>query len=251
MKKLLIIFLIIILTLVFANYNNNPQVIVSRLFDKKDIQPNELKYKFYLLGVLPVGEAIFIPEKIEEYKGQKVYHLRATGETLKLYSALFKGSVIFDSYIDMLQLNPIVFKQKILVTNKPTINKEILYEQEKGIMHIGDEIRNILPNTQDPLSAIFNIGRMDFGKIKKIEMNFNTNQKNYILEGTALPKNISIGRKIYKTYILQAEISRRDKNPYHKSKITIALLKQDTNIPILIKVFSSGFLINARLIEIK
>jgi ribosomal protein L21 len=83
-------------------------------------------------------------------------------------------------------------------------------------------------------------------------MNINTNQKNYSLKGTVVPKEISSAGRRYKVYLLKAEIKRRDKNnPYHRSKITMVVLRKDRNIPILIKVFASGALINAKLIEVK
>lgn len=252
MKKILLIFLIIILFLVFIAWkNSNPENIISELLKKGDIKSGELRYKIYLLGVLPIGDAFLGDEKIEEYKGQKVYHLSATAQSLKIFSKFFSGSAILDSYVDMQQFNPMSFRQRLQVSGKKDIDREIIYDQKLGIMSISEVKRQIFPNTQDPLSAAFNIRRMDFDKIKEFEMNINTNQKNYILKGTTTQQDISINKKIYKIVLAKAEIKRRDKNPYHQSTITMVLLKEKGNIPILIKVFAGGVLINAKLVDIK
>lgn len=252
MKKILLIFFIIILFMVFFAWNNtHPGVIISRLIKKGDIRTGELRYKVYLLGILPIGEAIFGVENIGEYKGLNVYHLNATGKTLRLYSKIFKGYAIFDSYVDTKNLNPILFKQRIEAPGNENPYKEVIYDQKNGTVTIEGVMRQIFPNTQDPLSAIFNLKHMDFNNVKEIQMNINTNQKNYVLDATVGPKDILIGKKIYRIAFLKAEIRRRDKNPYHKSSITMVLLREKENIPILIKVFASGFLINAKLVDIK
>ena len=252
MKKILIIFLILIIILAFiAAYNNNPRVIISNLIKKGDIKTGELRYTMYFFGVLPVGEAVSAVEKIEEYDGQRVYHLNATAGSLECYSKFFSGFAVLDSYVDMHQLNPILFKQKVIVSSKQGLDKEIIYDQKDGIMIIAGTKCKILPNTQDPLSAVFNIRRIDFDKIKNFEISLNSNQKNYILKGNATVQDILINKKTYKIVLVKTQIARRDKNPYHKSSITMVFLQGKENIPILIKVFASGVSINAKLIDIK
>lgn len=44
-------------------------------------------------------------------------------------------------------------------------------------MAIAGVKRQMLPNTQGPLSVISNIRRIDFDKDKELEMNININQK--------------------------------------------------------------------------
>ncbi len=252
MKKCIILFMVIIASLSFVVYNNsNIKNIISGLAKKGDIKPGELRYRIYLFGILPVGEAVFGVEKTEQYQGQKVYHLSAAAQSLNVFSKFFNGSAALDSYVDIKGLAPIVFKQKIAISGRQGIDREVTYDQKNGIMSIAGVKRQILPDTQDSLSAIFNLRRLNFDKIKDIEMNINTNHKNYILKGTAVQREISINKKIYKIVSAKAEIRRRDKNPYHKSSITIVLLREKENIPILIKVFASGVLINVRLIEIR
>lgn len=251
MRKLLFFFLVLILFLIFvAHRNNNPGIIISELAKKGDIGAGDLKYRINLFGVIPVGEATLSLERQVEYRGSRVYHLNATASALKFYSKFFRGYAILDSYVDMHSLSPLLFKQRIEAPGKENPDKEVFYDQKNGTMSLAGVVRNIFPNTQDPLSAVFNLRRMNFENTKEIEMNINTNQKNYILNGTAKQKYLSINKKMHKIVLLSAEIKRRDKDPYHKSKVTMVLLKEKENLPVLIRVFASGILINVKLIDI-
>lgn len=254
MKKFFIILLVLMLCFVLATLNNNrPRVIISRLLDKQ-IQKDQPRYIVNLLGILPVGEAEFLSETIEDYggiEGRKVYHLSAKAQNLKVYSKLFQGTANLDSYLDVRSLSPFLFKQSLSVSGKKDVIKEVTYDQQNHIMSIAEEKREILPNTQDPLSAVFKIRKMDFEKVKVFEMNINTNQKNYTLRGNAVLKDLLIRNQKHQIVIIDANISRREKSPYHKTSIRMVLWKDRQNLPIYVKVFASGFLINARLSDIE
>jgi hypothetical protein len=71
------------------------------------------------------------------------------------------------------------------------------------------------------------------------------------LNGTVKQRVISIKNKEYKFALIEAGIRRRDKDPYHKSNVTIVLLEGRENIPVFIKVFASGALLTAKLIDVK
>lgn len=253
MRRILGIFLIIVILFLifFWQVNNNPAIIIANLNNKGGIREGDLKYRINLLGLIPIGEATFNLEKLEEYNGLKVYHLHANTNSLDYYATLFKGYASVDSYVDTRDSNPVLFKQRIEAPGNENPYKEVFYEQKKGIMSVDGVKRQIFPNTQDPLSAMFNLKHMDFDKVDNFEININTNQKNYILEGTANHKELRINNKIYKIVLAEAEIRRRDKNPYHKSHVSMTLLRGENNLPVLIKVFASGILINAKLAEIK
>ncbi|MDD5155742.1 MAG: DUF3108 domain-containing protein, partial [Candidatus Omnitrophica bacterium] len=144
-----------------------------------------------------------------------------------------------------------LFKQRVTMAGRQETVKEVYYDQDNGIMSISGVKRQILPDTQDPLSAIFNLRRMQLDKIKEVEMNINTNQKNYILKGTVSLRQVSVGNKPCNIAVVKATIRRRDKNnPYHQSQLTMVLLPDKENIPVLIRVFASGMLINARLMDL-
>lgn len=240
--------------LIAAHINNDPKIILSHLEKKIGfLNAPQLEYRIYLLGVLPIGKAVLNPEQIEEFKRAKVYHLNATAQTLKGISVFFNASAELNSYIDVKQKRPLLFKQTIRLTGKQTIDKQVLYDQEQSIMTVSGIRRSILTDTQDPLSAMFNIRKFDFDTVRDFEMNINTNHKNYILKGTCEQEELSLHKKIYKIIFTKATIKRRDKNPYHQSSLTMVLLKESgrEHIPLLINVFAGGVLIKARLTDIK
>lgn len=252
MKKLLSILLLGALIFVFISSRNaNPKNIILTLNKKGPLQAGDLKYRIYLFGVLPIGDAVLTKEKQQEYEGRSVYHLSASVQSSKAFSLFFSGSATVDSYVDAKLLCPLLFRQKLSISGKPDAVKEVFYDQKNLVMTTAGRQRLILPETQDPLSAVFNIRRMDFNQVKDIEMNINTNQKNYLLKGKVTSEGLSVNKKIYKVAWASVEIRRREKNPYHKSRVTMVFLEDNTNIPILIRVFASGVLINAKLIEIK
>lgn len=249
---LFLFFIAIIFSSLFVFFaNNNSRTIILRLTSKGDLRPGELSYRIYFFGIIPIGKAILGAEKTEDYQGQKVYHLSASAQSLRIFSRLIKASASADSYLDMQELSPLAFKQRVNITNKPEITKEITYDQKNGIMSILDIKRQILPKTQDPLSVIFNLKHMDFDKTKDFEMNLNTNQKNYIIKGSVEQQDLEVNKKIFKIALTKAQIKRRDGNPYHQSSVSIVFLREKENIPILIKFFASGLFISAKLIDVE
>ncbi len=252
MKKIIFFLLAAAVISSFISYSNcAPRAIISNLLKQGEIWDGDLQYRFYLFGVIPVANATLRKPVIEEFKGNKAYYISAAAENTKLTIPVFSGAAFLESYMDIQSQNPVFFKQLITVNGKEDIMREVYYDQKQGVMTILGVKRSILPNTQDPLSAIFNMRRLDLGKIKDIEMSINTNQKNYILNGAVTQESLSVNKKTYALAVAAAEIKRRDKNPYHKSSLTIVFLKDTGNIPILINAFASGILIKAKLVRIK
>jgi len=248
---LLILFILILSLVLAAHYNNSPGVIISRVFKDNPAYSGVLKYRVYFLGFIPMGEAKLSPPEIEEYQGQKVYHLHGVADSFAIYSKFYRAHAEIDSYLDLKKLNPVLFKQRLVVSGKTDIYKEALYDQDNGIMTMSGVKRQIFPDTQDPLSSIFHIRHMDFKHIRDFEIGINSNQKNYIMKCSASLNSLIINKIRRDTVLLQALISRRDKNPYHKSSMKMVLLEGQENIPVLVKVFASGILIYARLVDIK
>lgn len=254
MKKILLILVLLILLAVFAAYRNgDPAPVIQSLTASGQIKSGELKYKIYALGIIPVAEAIFKKEAMEEYQGKKVYHLSARAGNLKFLEKIVSGSAQLDSYLDIQQLHPVAFNQRIAVSGKPEILREIAYDQDQGVMSMAGVRRQIPADTQDPLSLIFNLRKADLQISQKLEFNINTNQKNYIFAGSSEPKELIVNNTSYQCAVLKADIRRRDKNnPYHRSKVIVVFLRTETeNIPLLIKVLASGFPINIKLTGIE
>lgn len=251
MKKIWGILLAIVLLCVFMFYaNSSIPVIISSLSKNGQIGSGDLVYRVYLFGVIPLGEAIIYSVKTEDYNGIKAHHLSAQARTSKSISKIFKAAAIIDSYIDAQNGSPFAFKQKLIARNKEQF-KEVTYDQKEGTMAMAGVKRQILADTHDPLSALFRIRHLDFSRKNDFEINLNTNQKNYILEGDAEEKDIFVKNKPYKVVIAKASIRRRDKNPYHKSKVKFIFLKGEDNFPICIQVFAGGIFLNVKLVEIR
>lgn len=251
MKKMLLFFLLIALSIIiFVQYSNHPKTLIAKLSTQKAIKAGELKYELYLWGLIPMGEAIFKKEKAEKYRDKDVYHLSASARPFKIWQRFYNASAIIDSYIDKERFQPLTFRQKVVIPGRQEIDKEVFYDQSGHIMSLDGIERKIPPDTLDPLSALFNISRTDFAQTEEIELNINTNQKTYLLMGNVSREKILVNKKTYDTFLIRAKIGRRDKNPYHQTNISMLLLKEEENIPILIKVFTSGLLMNIRLVEI-
>jgi len=250
--KVIVLVLVVLIVTSFAlgTYKNNPKVIINKVFKGGHVQGQIYKYRIYAFGFLPVGEAVFNKVESKEIKGECLYHINAKAKSLDIVSLFFKAEAILDSYVDCATLNPVSFKQKLVISGKPDQEREATYDQKEGFMTLAGIKREILPNTQDPLSLVYNLKKMDFTKNKDIEMGINTNQKNYVLKGTIEQKQID--NADYKVYSGKADIRRRDKdNPYHRSQVTMWFVKDKENIPILIKVFASGFYMTIRLVEVE
>lgn len=254
MKKILLILVILISAGVFIAFRNgDPAPVIAYLAKTGQLHPGELKYKIYALGIIPVAEAAFKREVVEEYQGKRVYHLSAKAQSLKFLEKIIRGSAAVDSYVEMQQLHPLLFRQRITISGKPEIAREITYDQEQGVMTMDGVRRQILDQTHDPLSLIFNLRKANLEIGQKFEFNINTNQKNYVFSASSEPKELVINNQPYQCAVLKADIRRRDKNnPYHRSKVTIVFLRTETeNVPVLINVFASGFPINIKLTGIE
>ena len=250
-KTLLLVIIVAILAGLITHYYNSPEVIVTNLLKKARLESGNLVYKVYFFGFIPVGEARIKKETAETYNGQDVYRLSATASSARYLSKIFSATAELDSYIDRQTFNPLFFRQKTKLPNKGESIKEIRYDQKNNIMTIGTTRRQIMPDTQDPLSAVYNLRRIDFNKAREFKINLNTNQKNYLMAGEVKIRGVIAGREILKLIIAEAEIKRSDGNPHHKSRISIALLEERQNAPVFIKIFASGAIINAKLVDIE
>lgn len=252
MKKIVIVLAAAAALLaIFSSYQNNPAAILSRLkaYGHK-AQNKQLCYRIYLFGIFPVGKATLTDEGRVGFRGLNLYHLNAKADSAGLVSKIYPFSANMDSYLEPKSLFPLIFLQAIKTKDKEII-KEVTYDQSNHIMQIKDERRSVMPETYEPLSALLKLQCLNLEKTTTFDLNINTNQKNYAFSGMVSKGMAKLGDKKVKLYKLNAKIFRRDKNPYHQSKVDFIFLDDGQKTPIFIKVFASGGLITARLVEVK
>ncbi len=253
MKKILMVLLVFLalLGMVVLFKNLGQSRVLARLVSVNAKEINELHYRLNMLGIIPVGKAVILKERLEEYEGREVFHLRAFAFTSKFFSPFFSGKAEVDSFVDTGDLNPVMFRQNLFVKNKYNVNKEISYDQKRGVMTLAGVKRVIPLGTKDPLSALLFIRRISPEGLKEFDISINTNQKTYSLAGTGEIENKSINNTPYKLIKLRADIKRRDKNPYHRSSVSMLLVRVTENIPFKIDVFAGGVFLEAVLADIK
>lgn len=252
MKKIVIALAVAAALLaVFSSYQNNPAAILSKLktYDQR-IQNKQFSYNIYLFGIFPVGKATLTDAGPVEFMGQSLHHLNAKADGVGIVSKIYPFSASIDSYLELKSLMPVIFMQVIKAKDKEML-KEVSYDQASHIMQIKDERRSILPETYEPLSALLKLRGIDFERTTTFDLNINTNQKNYAFSGMVKKGMAKLGEKSVELYKLSAKIFRRDKNPYHQSKVDFIFLDDEQKTPVFIKVFASGGLITVRLVEVK
>lgn len=254
-KKIFLVFLFIVALLALKEIsNNNPFTIIkyNHLENRLSSSGNIFSLRVTYQGLIPAGQARLEDKGEKLYQGRKVYHLSAEAYPLGIYSKFFNARIQVDSYVDTDKLNTLKFKQRLALPNKPQDVKEVLYDQNKHFMELKGVKRQILPGTQDPLSAIFYIRRQNLEIGKVFDININTNQKNYRFYArvTEREEYILEARKIG-VWVLKGIIRRRNKNAYHKTTLKLWLLDNPSKIPILVKTMSSIGQVTARLTSVE
>lgn len=250
MKKVIIYILVILTAAIFISaWQNNPKTIINKIdIARLESQAKQLTFKVYFLGIFPLGEAVLEDNGLVRFEGKDLYLLSAQANAGGFVSRLYPFSASLESYLEVKTFLPVIFRQKLRNKDKE-IAKEARYDQVNNIMEIAGQKRNILPQTREPLSALYKLRRMDLDKTANFDLNINTNQKNYSLSGDITKEDMQLKDSTIKVYRLKGKIFRRDKNPYHQSQVEFVLLGNEQRTPVFMKVFASGALITARLIE--
>lgn len=248
----ILISVVILFALIQFNINK-PIHILRRLNlqNKLLLEPRIMILRVNYLGFLPVGEAKLENKGEQILEGRKIYHLSAQASVLEFFSKFFNAKAQVNSYIDKEKMHTLKFTQTLIIPDKPKEEKEILYNQNDNVMELEGVRRQILPDTQDPLSAIFYIQHQNFELGKAFDVNINTNQKNYQFYIKITGKEeYTLGTDKVGVWVLEGIIRRRDKNPYHKTTMKLWILDSPAKIPILIKAMSNIGVVTARLINI-
>ena len=251
---LIIFVLAIAITALVQSGMNRPAAIISRLslHNQPPLDYKRLIFRVNFYGFLPLGYAEIRDLGEENFKGRKVHHLSAEASLIELISRFFEVKAKADSYVDLDRMHSLKFSESLIIPDKAKDEKEISYDQERNVMTIEGIERYILPDTQDPLSAMLYIRRSPLEVGKDFDININTNQKNYRLYVKVIGKQIhNLDGKATGVWVMRCDIRRRDESPYHSSEMMLWLMDEASRTPILLKVMASGVYITARLIEVQ
>ena len=235
---ILVLFVLVVANII--NVINSPSFMAKRLNldSKKSIE--KLVFRISYASFIPLGEVVMENKGVEELGGKRVYHIKAYAKPNKFFDFFRKVKVEVDSFIDEDTLLPIKFTQDLQIQGKPPERKVVIYHQSEQFMEIGGEKRVIYPPTYDPLSLFFSfLNRKALKKGEVIDLNINTNQKNY-----RLIAKVEESKKLYekKIFWIRGEVKRRDGNLRHSSTFLMVML-DNPHLPIFIRVFSGlGFL---------
>lgn len=248
---LLVLLVAAIMFSVIEIIKDNPALILRQIAKNGSLKGDSLKFKAKILGVITAGEATIKNEGIQLFQEKLVYHLAAEGKSAGWFSPFFKAEARCDSYTDKKKLHTLQFKIHTVLSDHPTEDKIISYDQDNLIMDAGEERRQILPNTHDPLSLMFYLQNQEFSPAKEYDLNINTNQKNYQFKATVIEKKTySVDDEDIGVWIVKAEVKRRGKSKRNKSSVTMWLLDNESKTPILFKVMTPIGPIVIRLVEV-
>ncbi|RKY44456.1 MAG: hypothetical protein DRP81_05460 [Candidatus Omnitrophota bacterium] len=244
MRYVRVIFLgivvLVLFVLVVSNVINSPSFIAKRLnFDsKKSIE--KLVFRVSYTNFIPLGEVIMENKGVEELGGKRLYHIKAYAKPNKFFDFFRKVKVEVDSFIDEDTFPPVKFTQDLQIQGKAPERKVVIYHQSEQFMEIGGEKRGIYSPTYDPLSLLFSfLNRKGLKKGEVIDLNINTNQKNY-----RLIAKVEESKKLHekKIFWIRGKVKRRDGNLRHSSTFLMVML-DNPHLPIFVRVFSGlGFL---------
>lgn len=241
-KKIIIAIMVLLIGLISVGiHQNSPEVILSKIDIAKFKEgPRKLNYQVYLLGVFPVGRAVFSRDS--------AISLSARAKSEGLISKIYPFEAVISSIIDSKTGLPSALSQSLKTKDKEII-KEVKYDQANNTMQRGEVLRSILPETYGPLSLLAMLRGLDMRAVNEFDFNINTNQKNYAFTGNIIESEHRIKGQSHTIYRLKARIFRRDKNLYHQSRVDIVFLDNAGKTPIYVKVFASGGLITIRLVN--
>ena len=248
----LILLAVVVIFSVVEIAKDSPESILKGIIKKGPLEGDAFKFKAKFLGVVTAGSAVISNEGKEAFEEKEVYHLSARGQSANWISPFFKAEALCDSYTEKNKLHSLLFKMHIVLSDHPTEDKIISYDQENLIMDTGEERRQILPNTHDPLSLMFYLRNQEFKLGKEFDLNINTNQKNYQFKTKIVDKvTYQAADKDIDVWIVKAEVKRRGKSKRNKSSVTMWLLDNQSKTPILFKVMTPIGPITIRLTEIQ
>lgn len=225
---------------------DNPENILKRLPSEEwsvFTEGKELVFLVKYFGIIPIGKAKIRVDGSMSYNGREVYKLVAEVQTSGFASVFYQAKARIESYMDKDKFYSLRYEENIILPDKDIETKEIVYDQENLIMQRGNFKRKILPNTQDPLSAIFYLRTQDFDINKSLSINTITKEENYEIK-------INVIKKLDGIFLLKLTVERQDKTR-QVGTFYLWLTDDLRKVPLLIKGWTKAGFITARLIEIR
>lgn len=248
---LLTVFLGVIVFAGSQYLTNTPEAVLNSLVKHGRLtkSPQEFRFSVKFLGFIPAGESVINIVSGAADDGKEVYRIFAEAQPAKFIDFFYKVKAKAESIVDKDNLYTLKFTHSLNVAGETKEDKVIFYDQINHVMQREGEKRVILPDTHDPLSAIFYLTRQELAIDKVFDLNINTNQKNYRLYAQVTrKKSIRVENKQFNVYLIKGSINRRDKSPRHSSEFEMWVLDDTVKAPLLINVSTSGLSVIAKAI---
>ncbi len=192
-----------------------------------------ISYKVYL-GIIPLGRAQITVYDNELYNGREVILIEAEANTSKIISKLFDARISMTSIVDPIDMTSLVYREVIWNRGEEE-SKIVYYDQEENALTTPEGVYRILPETHDPLSALFSLKNKVFKLGDSFDINVNSNQSNY---GVKFDVVNEIESKNGKVFALKGLSQRRFGEKARHRVEFIIYVKADSHIPVLIKAFT-------------
>lgn len=211
---------------------------------------NKLVFAVNYAGFIPLGTAVIENKGIELYRNREVYKLEAEVELASLLNRFYNVEVKAESFLDKEEGYPLEFNYASRFYGEVKEAKRSFYDQINHTMTRKDEVRMILPNTQDPLTVIYYLMRQDFSVGKTFDLNINTSQKNYRFFASVLKKKVfQIKDNKYEMYLVKGSVRRRDDSYRHSCEFSIWFMDNPCKVPVLMKTFTNAGLVGGKLLQ--
>jgi hypothetical protein len=250
--KLILVLVLGSIVILFAGgyYRNMPQQVMRSI----NIGSSSRQITFVLeyAGFIPVGSARIQNQGVSNIDGKPILRITSLFSTNGIIDMFFKLRAEATSIIDDSSLCPLEFTYSYMANGKLKDEKKVLYDQENHVMQTLKEKRVIQPETRDPMCLIAYLDRQTLMVGQTIDLNINTNQKNYRFLARVLEK------KMYKTsgvdaqvFVINGSVKRSDKTSGHSTDFSLWYMDKPVKCPVLIKAMTGAGVVVSRASEVK
>jgi hypothetical protein len=241
MKIILIGVILCVIMLFLAGAHRNSLSAVMRAITVGS-GAQSMKLSIEYAGFIPVGAAQF----------EDIGTLKATVRTNDFIDRFFKLRAQVIAQVDRESLLPLQYEYSYTANGSLKDEKKVLYDQVNHRMQTLKENRVIQPQTRDPLSLMLYLKHENLAVGQTIDLNINTNQKNYRFLAHVLKKDtITKGTTDFEIYMIKGSVKRSDKTTGHATDFTLWYMDKPVKSPVLIKAFTGAGVVVARAIEVQ